>query len=132
MDQTVTKSGKVLWTLQIVLALLFLFAGGTKLVMSATDLTAQAPLPALFLRFIGVCELLGGLGLVLPWALNIRPELTPLAAAGLIVIMVGAVVVSVLWASAATAIVPLVVGVLLACVAWGRREQLRRGSFASR
>jgi hypothetical protein len=60
--------------------------------MSAAELTAQTPLPAALLR--GVTEQ-GGLGLVLPGMLHIRTELTPLAAAGLVMIMIGAVVVTV-------------------------------------
>jgi uncharacterized membrane protein len=82
---------RLLWVVQGLLALLFLFAGVTKLLMSAAELTAQTPLPASFVRLIGVLEILGGLGLVLPGMLRIRTALTPLAAAGLSIIMIGAV-----------------------------------------
>ena len=51
---------RLLWVVQVLVALLFLFAGGTKLVMSAAELTGQTPIPAAFLRFIGVMEILGG------------------------------------------------------------------------
>ena len=51
-------------------------------------------MPGLFLRFIGLCEVLGALGLILPRLLGIRPGLTPLAATGLVIIMVGATVVT--------------------------------------
>ena len=102
------------------LALLFLFAGGAKLAMSAADLTAQGPLPAAFLRFIGVMEILGGLGMVLPGILRIRTELTPLAATGLVVIMIGAVVVTIQTMGVATAAVPFVTGGLASFVAYGR------------
>jgi uncharacterized membrane protein YphA (DoxX/SURF4 family) len=78
---------RALWIIQILLALLFLFAGGSKLAMPAAQLTGQTPLPALFLRFIGVAEIAGALGLILPGALRIRPGLTPLAAACLTIIM---------------------------------------------
>jgi len=71
-----------------------------------------------FIHFIGVCEVLGGLGLVLPGLLRIRPGLTPLAAAGLVVIMIGATVVSI--PMGAVAALPLVVGILAAFVAYGR------------
>src|SRR5258706_3368555 len=47
-------------------------------------------LPGLFLRFIGTCEVLGGLAMVLPGLLEIRTGITPLAAAGLVIIMIGA------------------------------------------
>ena len=72
-----------LWIVQALLALLFSFAGGMKFVMSIEEMTKQIPLPGWFLHFIGVCEVLGALGLIVPWLTRIRPGLTPLAAAGL-------------------------------------------------
>jgi uncharacterized membrane protein YphA (DoxX/SURF4 family) len=115
----------VLWIVQLLLALLFLFAGGTKLVLPPDVLAAmgspnQIPLPGLFVRFIGVVEVLGALGLVLPGLLRIRPGLTPLAAAGLVVIMIGATALTLAGDGIATAIAPLVVGLLAAFVAYGR------------
>jgi uncharacterized membrane protein YphA (DoxX/SURF4 family) len=77
-------------------------------------------LPAWFMWFTGVVEVLGGLGLLLPGLLRIRPELTPLAAAGLVIVMIGAVVYSVAAGVGAAAVMPLVVGVLAAFVAYGR------------
>ena len=117
----------VLWIIQILLALLFLFAGGTKLFMSEAALTQMAPpnsivLPILLLRFIGLCEVLGALGLILPGITRIRRGLTPLAACGLLIIMIGAVVITVMGLGAAAAITPLVAGVLCAVVAYGRRD----------
>ena len=109
-----------LWIVQGLLALLFLFAGVMKLVMSVEEMTQQVQMPGTFLRFIGVCEILGGLGLILPSLLRIRPGLTPLAAAGLIVIMIGATIVSVMIGGVAAAIAPFVVLLLLAFVAYGR------------
>src|SRR5918911_4144769 len=87
-----TKRTYALWTIQGLLALIFLFAGGMKLAMSGEELAAAMtlPLPVLFVRFIGVCEVLGALGLVLPGVLRIRTALTPLAAQGLVLLMVGA------------------------------------------
>jgi len=72
------------------------------------------------LRFIGVAEVLGALGLILPALLRIRPGLTPLAAAGLAVIMTGATVITLVGAGVAMALIPLVVGVLVVFVAYGR------------
>ena len=83
-----------LWIVQGLLAVLFLFAGGMKLVMPIEEMTEQIALPGAFLRFIGVAEVLGGLGLILPGLLRIRPGLTPLAAAGLVIIMIGATVLT--------------------------------------
>ncbi|HET7461571.1 MAG TPA: DoxX family protein [Longimicrobium sp.] len=109
-----------LWTVQVLLALLFLFAGGMKLVAPPEMLKGPIEFPVLFLRFIGVCELAGGLGLVLPGLLRIRTGLTPLAAAGLVVIMAGATVTTVAGGLGAGAAVPFVTGVLAASVAYGR------------
>ncbi|HSS52275.1 MAG TPA: DoxX family protein [Thermoanaerobaculia bacterium] len=110
----------VLWTLQVLLAALFLFAGAMKFIMPVAEMTKQMPLPAWFLWFIGAAEFLGGLGLVLPSLLRIRPGLTPLAAAGLAIIMIGATVVSVQTGGVKAGLFPFVVGLLLAFVAYGR------------
>ena len=115
----------VLWIIQILLALMFLFAGGTKLVLPLDVLKSmgspnQVVLPGLLLRFIGVCEVLGALGLLLPGLLRIRPGLTPLAAAGLVIIMIGATVLTIAGDGVAMAIVPLIFGLLCAFVAYGR------------
>jgi uncharacterized membrane protein YphA (DoxX/SURF4 family) len=115
----------VLWIIQILLALLFLFAGGTKLVLPIDVLMSMGspnaiPLPGLLVRFIGVCEILGALGLILPGLLRIRPGLTPLAAVGLVIIMIGATVLTAAGDGFAMALPPLVVGVLAAFVAYGR------------
>ncbi len=115
----------VLWIIQVLLALLFLFAGGTKLVLPIDVLTAmgspnQVHLPGLLIRFIGVCEVLGGLGLILPGLLRIKTGLTPLAAAGLVIIMIGAIALTAIGDGIAPAMFPLVVGLLLVSVAYGR------------
>jgi len=109
-----------LWIIQILLALLFLFAGWMKLIMPIEEMTQQIPMPGLFLRFIGVCEVLGGLGLVLPWLVGVRPGLTPLAAAGLVIIMIGATATTIIIGQVVTSILPLVVGILCLFVAYGR------------
>ena len=109
-----------LWTIQGLLALLFLFAGGMKLVLPLEEMTKQMPLPGLFLRFIGVAEVLGALGLILPGLVGIRPGLTPLAAGGLIIIMIGATVVTLTSSGVAPALFPLLTGLLLAFVVYGR------------
>ena len=110
-----------LWIVQGLLALVFVFSGGMKLVMPTEELTRQAPqLSGAFLRFIGVAEVLGAIGLVLPALLRIRPGLTPLAAAGLVIIMIGATAVTLATGAVATALIPLVVGLLLLFVIYGR------------
>ena len=115
----------VLWVFQVLLGLLFIFAGGMKLVTPYEEMvkqaaTANGPIFShAFLLFIGVAELLGGLGLILPSALRIKPGLTPLAAAGLLIIMIGAVATT-LPAGIATAMPALIAGVLAAFIAYGR------------
>ena len=113
-----------LWIVQWLLALLFAFAGGMKLVLPVETLTEQMPMPGWFVRFIGVAEVLGAIGLVLPGLLRIRPGLTPLAAMGLVIIMLGAIVFTLASGEVAAALIPLVVGLLLAFVVYGRRSSV--------
>ena len=124
---------RALWIVQGLLVLLFLFAGGMKLVMPLEALKGPVPLPGLFMRFIGVVEVLGALGLIIPELLHIQPGLTPLAAAGLVIIMIGATVITLAGGDVATALIPLAVGALAAFVAYGRwqRESHRRASHRS-
>ena len=114
-------ANRLLWTAQILAALIFLFAGSMKFIMPAEKMQ-QGPivLPLAFLYFIGVCECLGALGLILPAATRIRPGLTPLAAVGLTIIMIGATAVSIISMGVAAGIVPAVVGVITALIAYGR------------
>ena len=111
-----------LWIVQGLLAALFLFAGGMKLVMPIEALAGPIAFPEWFIRFIGVAEVLGAIGLILPWLLRIRPGLTPLAACGLVVIMAGATVVTIVGGPVAGAPVPFVVGLLAAWVAYARHK----------
>ncbi|HEY7540734.1 MAG TPA: DoxX family protein [Methylomirabilota bacterium] len=109
-----------LWTAQALLAAVFLFAGASKFIMSVEEMTRDIQLPGMFLRFIGAAEILGAIGLILPSLLRIRPGLTPLAAAGLVIIMIGATAVSFMIGGVVMALAPLVVGLLAAFVAYGR------------
>jgi uncharacterized membrane protein YphA (DoxX/SURF4 family) len=109
-----------LWIVQALLALVFIFSGVMKFVMSVEEMTQQISMPGWFLHFIGICEILGGIGLILPWLLRIRPGLTPLAAAGLVIIMIGAVGVTLMTGDVMLSFIPLVIGILAAFVAYGR------------
>jgi len=111
----------LLWIIQVLLALLFIFGGSMKFVMPVEEMNRQAPvvLPGLFLHFIGVCEILGGLGLILPALLRIKPGLTPLAAAGLAIITLGATVIT-MKGGIVMAVIPFVVCLLSIFVAYGR------------
>src|SRR5215207_6433395 len=115
----------LLWILHILLALMFLFAGGTKLVWSMEYMQSLSPpnaivWPEWFIRFIGVCEVLGALGLILPGLLRRQQHLTVWAAIGLTIIMIGAAVTTVISLGVAPAIFPLIIGLLCVFVAYGR------------
>jgi uncharacterized membrane protein YphA (DoxX/SURF4 family) len=128
-----TKLNVILWTVQWLLAAVFLLAGFTKLVLPIAEMTKQVRLPGLFLRFIGSAEVLGAVGLILPGLLHIRTMLTPLAAAGLVIIMTGATVIVLKTNTVLSALLPLVTGLLAVLVAYGRwklapiREKSRDG-----
>ncbi len=111
---------KTLWVIQGLLAALFLFAGGVKLVLPLDQMAGPIQLPGAFLRFVGVSEVLGAVGLILPGLLRIKPGLTPVAASGLTIIMIGATVVTAMGGSLAPALVPVVVGLLTISVAHGQ------------
>jgi uncharacterized membrane protein YphA (DoxX/SURF4 family) len=113
------RSNVALWTIQALLSAVFLFAGVMKFILPLAEMTKQMPLPGAFIRFIGVCEIAGALGLVLPGLFRIRPDLTPLAARGLVIIMSGATALSLLGGVAA-ALLPIAVGILAGIVAYGR------------
>lgn len=117
---TSRRANATLWTIQGLLAALFLFAGGMKLVMPIAVLAQQSHLPGAFMKFIGVCEMLGAIGLVVPWLTKIRQRLTPIAAGGLVIIMIGATTVTLLQGLGAAAVVPALVGALAGAVARGR------------
>jgi hypothetical protein len=112
----------VLWIIQTLLSLLFLFAGVMKFLMPVAEMQKGTPvmLPGWFFFFIGTCEVLGGLGLVLPALLRIKPGLTPLAATGLAIIVAGATVITLMGPMKATAVIPLVMCLLCIFVAYGR------------
>ncbi len=122
------KTNASLWTIQGVLALVFLFAGGMKLVSPAAALAQSSPLPPLFLKLIGLAEVAGALGLILPGLVRVRRGLTSLAAAGLVVIMTGATVLTAASGHVGGAVVPCIVGVLAAFVAYQRRLPRRAAS----
>src|SRR5689334_19173189 len=86
----------LLWIIQSLLTLLFLFAGVMKFLMPVADMQKGAPVvfSGWFFHIIGACEILGAIGLILPALLRIKPGLTPLAAIGLGIITLGATIIS--------------------------------------
>jgi uncharacterized membrane protein YphA (DoxX/SURF4 family) len=111
---------RALWIAQWLLALLFVFAGVAKLVMPLQQIADQVGLPQWLLLFVAVMEVLGGLGLILPGFLHIRPEFVPLAAFGLLIIMIGATTVTLRTGTVQMAILPFATGLVTAFVAYGR------------
>ncbi len=114
-----------LWTVQLLLAALYLFAGGFKAFGPAEMLQqggGAVQFPLAFIRSIGYCELAGALGPILPTLLRIQPRLTPLAASGLVIIMIGATTLMLIEGGVPMAIMPFVAGVLAAFVAYGRTQ----------
>jgi uncharacterized membrane protein YphA (DoxX/SURF4 family) len=124
------KGAVTLWTVQALLAAMFLFAGGMKWAMPIAMLEAQSHLPGAFVRFIGVCEVLGALGLILPGLFRVRTDLTFLAAVGLVLIMTGATTITVGQGQILPAIGPLVLGLLAAFVARGRAPNVQTSVVA--
>jgi len=111
---------RTLWVVQSLLALIFALASSLpKLLLPPEMLPMPIPIPRALMLFVGVAELAGALGLVLPGLLRIWPILTPLAAVGLVLLMIGAVALTVS-GGIAMAVVPLVTGLLAAFVAYGR------------
>jgi uncharacterized membrane protein len=118
-----------LWLVQVLLAAVFLLVGYTHALASIADAIARAPwvasLPVPLVRFIGVAELAGALGMLLPAATRIRPSLTPLAAAGLTTLMALAIPFHLMRGETKEIVINLVLGALGAFVAWGRTRRAR-------
>ena len=114
----------VLWVLQVLAGLAFLGAGLSKLLMPLNKLAVRMSwvesLPPMAVRAIGAIELLGAIGLIVPWLTQILPVLTPVAAAGLVVTMIGAVVLHVNRKEMNKIAAPLVLGLLVLIIAVGR------------
>jgi uncharacterized membrane protein YphA (DoxX/SURF4 family) len=113
-----------LWVAQILLALLFAGAGFAKAATPLGELAASLPytadLPGMMVRFIGVSEVAGALGLLLPAATRLRPHLTPLAAAGLALVMVLATLFHLTRGEFSAMPMTAVLAALAGVVAWGR------------
>lgn len=113
-----------LWVVQGLLGAMFLAAGAMKatqpIAVLVDTLGWPAAVPAALVRVIGVAELLGGLGLILPAATRVKPMLTPLAGVGLAMVMLLATIFHISHGELGALPIPLVLGGLAAFVAWGR------------
>ena len=114
----------VLWIIAGLLALAFLGAGLTKLVQPKEKLAATMGWVDDFspgtVKLIGALEVLAAIGLVLPAALDVVPVLVPLAAVGLVALMVGAAITHARRRETPMIAVNVVLLVLAVVVAWGR------------
>jgi len=121
------------WVVQVLLALFFLMAGLNHGVRPIEEAVKTSPwitgIPVELTRFIGIAELAGAVGLILPAATRIKPWLTPLAALGLAIIMGLAVPFHVMRGEANVIGMHVIVVGLSLFIAWGR---LRRLPIASR
>ena len=127
---------KALWGVQVLLAVVFLFTGGMKILTPAPDLATQftwvGHLPSWAPKVIGVLEVGGAIGLVGPAATGIMPVLTPAAAVGLALTMAGAGVVHLGLGEYANLVPPLVLLALSLFVAHGRLRTHPLGRGATR
>ena len=116
-----------LWVVQVLLAALFFLVGYTHAIAPIAVAIARASwiaaLPVPLVRFIGVTELAGALGILLPAASRIQPRLTPLAAAGICTIMALAVPFHAMRGETTETGINLLLGTLAAFVAWGRERR---------
>ena len=111
----------MLWVVQALLAVAFVGAGSFKLARSREQLRPQMgwveSVPAGVVKLIGALEVLGAIGLILPALLHVAVVLTPLAAAGLVIVMTGAVVTHLRRREVGALAAPLVLGLLALVVA---------------
>ena len=121
------------WIVQALLATIFLVHGFVLINPpgAANAIFETLPFSRTFMGFIGLAEMLGGVGLILPRALGILPLLTPLAATGLAIIMVGAAGTHVMQGELGKAIPSVVIVGLCAFVVYQRSETLRQGNVAN-
>lgn len=116
----------ILWIVQILLALAFVLAGVMKVTQPIPKLETRMAWvnsinPRSLVRVIGVLEFLGGIGIILPAVTGVLPQLTPLAAGGLVLAMIGAIVLHVIRRDGFAHYLPsIVLGLLAAFVLYGR------------
>ena len=104
------RSNKALWVLQVLLAAMFVLAGVVKLITPVEQMQDPVALPGWLLRFVGLSEVAGAAGLLLPGLLRTQTYLTPLAAAGLALVTAGATVITLWGGMGAVALFPFEIG----------------------
>lgn len=118
-----------LWIVQILLSIFFLLAGIVHALLPIAQTVKNAPwaadLPVPVVKFIGIAELAGAVGVVLPALVRILPSLTPLAATGLLLTMALAIPFHLSRGESRIIGMPITIAVLAAFVAWGRFKAAR-------
>lgn len=128
MSNTTSKGlNFTLWVFQILLGGMFAMVGGMKIMQPLEEIVKAIPWVTEstigLLRFIGVSELLGGIGLIFPFALRIKPQLTVWAALGLLVVMVLAAAFHITRGEYSSSVINLVMAGLFGFIAWGRKQR---------
>jgi putative oxidoreductase len=113
-----------LWVAQVLLAGMFIMSGFMKVAQPIEHLSQTLPwaseVPVALVRFIGISEILGGLGLILPALLRIKPQLTAWAAVGLIAVMIFAAIFHASRGEFSAIGMNVILALIAAFVAWGR------------
>ena len=114
----------ILWIAQVLLAGMFIMSGFMKVAQPIEELSKMLPwasqVPAGLVRFIGISELLGGLGLILPALLRIKPILTAWAAVGLATVMIFASIFHATRGEFSAIGMNIILALIAAFIAWGR------------
>ena len=117
-----------LWVAQGLIAFLMLSGGVMKLIVPIPELSKMFPwtgdLPEMAVRAIGLIDFAGGVGMILPSLLRIKPNLTPLAAIGIILLMVSAIIMHISRGEASVIGFNFVVIALAGFVYWGRTKKV--------
>ncbi len=116
-----------LWIAQVILGSMFIMAGIMKSTQAIEKLSPQIPwtanVPELLVRFIGISEFLGAIGLLLPSILRIQPKLTVWAARGIATIMLFAIIFHVMRGEVQVIGINIVIGLIALFIAWGRTKK---------
>ena len=117
-----------LWIAQGFLALMFLMAGAMKSTQAIDQLAGSLPwvaeVPSILVKFIGISEFLGGIGLLLPSILRIQPKLTVYAAIGILVVMILAFVFHIVKGEFSVIGINIFIGLIATFIIWGRTKKV--------
>jgi uncharacterized membrane protein YphA (DoxX/SURF4 family) len=116
-----------LWVAQLVLATSFIWAGMMKLFQPVEKLSEMwlwtSQVPVALMKFTGIVDLLGGIGLILPSLLHIKPKLTPITAVAIIALMVCASIFHITRDEVSQIGANIVFAIIAAFIAWGRLKK---------